>query len=275
MDRIEEKPLLGKILIGGNIICETGLHIGGSKDNLDIGGIDAPVMRDPVTRKPYIPGSSLKGKLRSLFERKENKRFNRHGGQDVWRHECTDSTCKVCRVFGATAKEKEEKNLPARVIVRDCHLTEESLNKLKQIDTGLQYTEWKFENSLDRVTAAANPRQLERVPKGAEFKFEIVYNVETENQNEISEDLTNILETLSLLEDDFLGGHGSRGYGRVRFDIKGFAARQVAYYGAVSEEEKAKYSKEPTVANVAECKARMNEVLSLFQEQGGNKCVLK
>lgn len=264
MDRIESKPLLGKVLIGGKLICETGLHIGGSKDNLDIGGLDAPVIRDPLTRQPYIPGSSLKGKLRALFERKEDKEFNRDGGQDVRRHECNNPTCKVCRVFGATAEGGQGGNLPARIIVRDSHLTTESLDKLKQIDTGLQYTEWKFENSLDRVTAAANPRQLERVPKGAEFEFEIVYNVETRNQDELKEDLTNILETLNLLEDDFLGGHGSRGYGRVRFGIETFTSREVAYYGAVSEGERAKYCKTPSVKNVAECKGRMDEVLSLF-----------
>jgi CRISPR-associated protein Csm3 len=50
------------VIISGKIICNTGLHIGGSKEELEIGGTDAPVIIDPETRIPVIPGSSLKGK---------------------------------------------------------------------------------------------------------------------------------------------------------------------------------------------------------------------
>jgi len=260
-----QKPILGKVLIKGTIFCDTGLHIGGSQENLDIGGIDSPVLRDPLTRRPYIPGSSLKGKMRALFERTANKKFNRHSGQEVYRHECSDPACDVCRLFGATGGKAGE-NLPARLIVRDCKLSDDSEKELRKIDTGLQYTEWKFENALDRVTAAANPRQLERVPAGAEFEFEMVYNVETEDKSEVKEDLSNLLDVMRLVEDDFIGGHGSRGYGKISFVLdKGtFAGRSIAYYAAASDEERAQCSKSPEVQDLADCKAKLDEVLTIF-----------
>ena len=107
------------------------------------------------------------------------------------------------------------RNSPARLIVRDCHLLENSVTKLEQSDTTFYMTEWKFENGIDRVTAAANPRQVERIPKGAEFQFEMVYTIEDETQ--VEEDIRNLAIALAILEDDALGGHGSRGYGKVSF----------------------------------------------------------
>lgn len=266
MARIQQKPLLGKVLIKGRITCETGLHIGAARESLEIGGIDAPVLRDPVTRTPYIPGSSLKGKLRCLFERREDKQFNRHGGGDVWRHECTDPKCNVCRLFGATGG-REGENIPSRLVVRDCRLTEDSVSRLGEIETGLQYTELKFENSLDRVTAASNPRQLERVPPGAEFTFEIVYNSETSDNGQVDEDLNNVLDTLSLLEDDYLGGHGSRGYGKIAFKVETFEGRKMDYYAATTDEERRKASASPVLEEetIAECKTKMSELLSIFE----------
>lgn len=226
-----KRPLRGKIILKGEMECVTGLHIGAAGNTLDIGGIDAPVVRDPVTREPYVPGSSLKGKMRSLLERKTGVPFDRHSGNGVYRHECTDRSCPVCRVYGATGgREGSGKNMPGRLIVRDMHMTSKSLELLSGIETGLQYTEWKFENSLDRVTAAANPRQLERVPRGTKFSFELLYTVETENNAELAEDITSLVQILSLVEDDTLGGHGSRGYGKVLFHFSGFEGRSVNYY---------------------------------------------
>jgi CRISPR-associated protein Csm3 len=100
-------------------------------------------------------------------------------------------------------------------MIRDSHLQEESAKKLQRVDTRLDMTEWKFENGIDRVTAAANPRQIERVPADSRFEFELVYTVEDVQQG--VEDLQNIAVALSILEDDALGGHGSRGYGKVEF----------------------------------------------------------
>jgi len=266
MAKIRGKPLLGKIIIRGKIYCKTGLHIGAARENLEIGGLDAPVLRDPISREPYIPGSSLKGKMRSLLERKEKKQFSRYGGQDVWRHECTDPKCCVCRLFGATGG-REGDNLPARIAVRDCYLTKDSKTDLERIDTGLQFTEWKFENSLDRITAASNPRQLERVPRGAKFSFEIIYNVEVSDNTEIEEDLNNILDMLSLLEDDYLGGHGSRGYGKVKFEIESLEGKKIDFYTAKTKEEIEKTLISPELKNrtVAECKAKIESLLAFFK----------
>jgi CRISPR-associated protein Csm3 len=227
-----DKNLIGKIKITGKIVCKTGLHIGASKENVEIGAIDSPVVRDPFTREPYIPGSSIKGKMRSLLEKAlaiqlgilelNNRRNIGTGNNPVYIHVCDDAEnaikCPICRLFGSTGKRGRGKNFPARLIVRDAYLTEESVEKLNNIDTGLQYTEWKFENAIDRVTSSANPRQLERVPRGAEFEFEIIYNVEDENT--VEDDLDNLILSIELLKLDALGGHGSRGYGKVEINFK-------------------------------------------------------
>lgn len=266
-----QRPLLGKIIITSQIKVLTGLHIGGGGENLDIGGLDHSVVRDPLTQQPYLPGSSIKGKLRSILERLLNKPVNRHGGSGIYRYESDDTEdgyteigkdkfveftgakkCPLSRVFGSTGescwiektvadeqgleyKEQDKRkindnaqehvkikgrNYSARLIVRDAHLDEDSVEKLQSIDTGLYMTEWKCENTIDRVTAAANPRQIERVPMGSIFNFEMVYTVE--NKDQVEEDLANLVIALKILEDDALGGHGSRGYGKIRlinFDV--------------------------------------------------------
>jgi CRISPR-associated protein Csm3 len=119
------------------------------------------------------------------------------------------------------------------LIVRDSHLLASSVTQLKGIETGLYMTEWKFENGLDRITAAANPRQIERVPAGAKFDFEMIYTIENEAQAE--EDLKNLAIALAILEDDALGGHGSRGYGKVRFEGFGLELKQYSQYLPPSE----------------------------------------
>lgn len=258
------KPLYGKMILQGTMRCVTGLHIGAAQEGMDIGGLDAPVVRDPITRQPYIPGSSVKGKLRHLFERKEDMEFNRFSGQNVWRHECADPTCAVCRLFGATAGREGGDNLPARLTVRDMRLTEDSVKELEAAETGLQFTEWKFENALDRITAAANPRQIERVPAGARFTFELVYNLEADKDGEIAEDLTNVLETMSLLEDDSLGGHGSRGYGKVGFEFSLFEGRKINYYAAITDPEREAACISPEVKSVADCKKQISSVVNFF-----------
>lgn len=272
----EQKPLLGKFRLTSTLLVETGLHIGGGGENLDIGGLDKPVIRDPLTRQPYLPGSSIKGKLRSILERLCNKPINRKGSRDTYRYESDDlvdgvteidkkiikfvgaRTCEVSRVFGSTGvncwietqvaeqegllednspkkqidgKEYTKikgRNAPARLIVRDSHLVDDSAEELKTIDTGLYMTEWKFENGLDRITAVANPRQVERVPRGAKFNFEIVYTVEDREQ--VEQDLKNLAIALAILEDDALGGHGSRGYGKVKFQKFEFFYRDLEQY---------------------------------------------
>ena len=280
-----QKQLAGKIRIESILLVETGLHIGGGGETLDIGGLDKPVIRDPLTQQPYLPGSSIKGKLRSILERFHKKSLNRER-KGIYRYESDDivdgytnvskkgnpdqfvpfkgaSTCPISRLFGSTGgsncwiissglrdsverikdiapktinglehvKIKQGDNAPARLIVRDCHLDSHSAEKLKRIDTGLYMTEWKFENGIDRITSAANPRQVERVPAGSEFKFELVYTIENETQ--VVEDLKNLAIALAILEDDALGGHGSRGYGKVKFQQIKFFYRSLAQYQTI------------------------------------------
>ncbi|MFN8784618.1 MAG: type III-A CRISPR-associated RAMP protein Csm3 [Pseudanabaena sp.] len=279
----EQKPLLGKLRLTSNLRIVTGLHIGAGGENLDIGGLDKSVMRDPLTKHPYLPGSSIKGKMRSILERFLNKPVNRAGGSGTFRYESDDlesgysindiefqgaSICEVSRVFGSTGTNcwlpesivrsqgletagKEEKtfkgvkhlkakgrNAPARLIVRDCHLNLDSAKLLKSIDTGLYMTEWKFENGMDRITAAANPRQLERVPAGAIFEFELVYTVE--NPEQAVKDLQNLAIALASLEDDALGGHGSRGYGKVAFEEFKLFYRDLDYYRTIGNTDRVK-----------------------------------
>ncbi len=226
------KNILGKILIKGTLECLTGIHVGASKENMEIGAIDSPVVRDPLTREPYIPGSSLKGKMRALLEKaltdelgivgEKNRRNIGTDKNPILIHVCEDAqdavNCQICRIFGSTGRGEGKRNFPARLIVRDLRLTPDSRDRLSDIDTGLQYTEWKFENAIDRVTSAANPRQIERVPKGAEFEFELIYTVE--DPSHLQDDLNNLRLAIELLKLDALGGHGSRGYGKV--DIKNY-----------------------------------------------------
>ncbi|OAT80407.1 type III-A CRISPR-associated RAMP protein Csm3 [Desulfotomaculum copahuensis] len=261
MDERRTRPLKGKVILRGRMICDTGLHIGAAGNNLEIGGLDSPVVRDPVTREPYVPGSSLKGKMRSLLERKLNLPFNRYGGNGVYRHECTNRGCRVCRLFGA-AGGREGDNIPGRLIVRDLSMTAGSREQLAEIETGLQYTEWKFENSLDRVTAAANPRQLERVPRGTEFDFELIYTVETGDEAVIKEDLNHVVQLLRLVEDDTLGGHGSRGYGKVRFEVGSFEGRRIDYYAG----EKDALLNLP-VKTTSECTAVVDQMAAFFNRE--------
>lgn len=243
-----DRNILGKVIISGIFECKTGLHIGASKENMEIGAIDSPVVRDPVTREPYIPGSSLKGKMRALLEKALgiiNRRNIGTRNNPVLVHVCDDAntafTCNLCRIFGSTGKDGG-KNFPARLIVRDLYLTRDSMAKLSDIDTGLQYTEWKFENAIDRVTSAANPRQIERVPKGAEFDFELIYNVE--DKTHIDDDLKNLKLALELLQLDALGGHGSRGYGKVeiKYKDKSVSAMTVDYLKNKTAEQMIKVS---------------------------------
>lgn len=242
------RKLMGKIALEGVMECMSGLHIGASKENLEIGSLDSPVVRDPMTSEPYVPGSSLKGKLRALLEKAYPELLpNRDGGSGISRHECNDwepgknhnrnynadfdypgaLQCPVCRLFGSTAP-GQGNNFPARLKVRDMRLTPQSRKELESIDTGLLFTEWKFENGIDRVTSTANPRNLERVPRGTKFDFSLVYDVE--DLGTLNEDLSNLQLALALLQDDCLGGHGSRGYGHVRFELTKIEARTVDHY---------------------------------------------
>lgn len=217
--------LSGKVIISGIIKAETGLHIGGAETGLEIGGVDNVVIRDPLTNQPYIPGSSLKGAMRSLLEKSEGLAIDNERvwvkKPDISLHMCGKDECAVCNIFGRTNGEKEkvtgdkiniETTTPTRLIVRDAKLT--NADELEKAKTDMPYTEVKIEVVIDRITSAATPRQIERVPAGAEFEFKMIYNIY--NENDIAT-LKSVFEAMSLLEDDYLGGSGSRGHGQVCF----------------------------------------------------------
>lgn len=193
----------GKLIINGTIKLITGLHIGTSGDFSAIGAVDTIVIRDSVTNKPIIPGSSLKGKMRYLLARtKYNSSLEL---EDIKKE---DNSIK--RLFGSS-----DPVVTSRLQFQDILLSDKSIEELKDAEFDLPYTEIKYENTIDRTTGMANPRQLERVPAGSEFDFKIVYNIE--KIEEINEDMENILLMIDVLEDDYLGGHGTRGYGRIKF----------------------------------------------------------
>lgn len=234
---IMERRLYGKLQIKGLIKALTGLHIGGSKETLEIGGIDSPVIKHPLTDEPFIPGSSLKGKVRSLLELNFEARgvcriapTRERRDLPMYMHVCKSweqaSKCPVCRIFGASG----DSNFPARIRVRDSHLTPLWSKNL------VGNFEYKVENAIDRITSAADPRTIERVPAGAEFEFEIIYNVE--NLDDLKDDIINLLTGLELLEDDYLGGYGSRGSGKVQFFVYNVTAKNLKYYFGQGEPRK-------------------------------------
>lgn len=211
--------LISKIVIEGNLRAETGLHIGGSKTALDIGGIDNPVIKTKAGI-PYVPGSSFKGKLRSLLARE-------YGSDKVENDEPI-----IKEIFGESpsnnSDESPKKNL-TRLYVRDAYMSDESSIETDEDAEGDKYTEAKWENIVDRKKGSAlNPRQMERVPAGAIFKFELIYNVFDDGNKE--KHLAEIQKALNLLQDDYLGGSGSRGYGKVVVEDVTANEKPIEYY---------------------------------------------
>ncbi len=220
--------LNGRVFITFGIQAVTGLHIGGSDTKTEIGGVDKTVIRDPLTNYPYIPGSSLKGKIRSLLEKYKGLKQNQRIGQGFI-HTCDNGNeyarCDVCQVFGVPGE--KDFSTPTRLVVRDVQLSSKSAKALNDSGrTDLPYTEVKTEVSIDRITSAANPRQMERVPAGTVFggedhPAEMVYSIYTGDDCDAAKDIERLavlVEGLQLLEDDYLGGLGSRGSGKVRLE---------------------------------------------------------
>ena len=235
-----------KVFIKGILVANTGLHIGGNSVGMAIGGADSVVVRNPLTNDPYIPGSSLRGKMRSLLERvrgAEAYNQNPEGGFSYEEKEGENGKKKIValagnngetvlgKLFGVSAAEASKDNFkePTRLIVRDAKLTEASRKRLENApNTDMPMTEVKTEVWIDRITSAANPRQVERVPAGAEFEFELVLTVlESDDKKRF---IKLIYEGLRLVEGDALGGCGSRGYGQVKFQIDQVTERTAKAY---------------------------------------------
>lgn len=209
-----------KLEFKGKLTLLSGLHIGDSKESVEIGGVDSPVVRRKDNNQPYIPGSSLKGKIRSLLEisfgENSDSRF-----QDYK----SEKGKTIQRLFGSIAKDGN----PSRILFRDCYLTEDSVKKLDESEyTDMPFSEIKFENVIDRKTGTTKGgglRQIERVPAGSEFSFSFVLNIvspdgnaETAKKEEAA--FKELLKRgFTLLEKDYLGGSGSRGYGQVKLAL--------------------------------------------------------
>lgn len=202
--------------IKGTIRVVTGLHIGAGKESLEIGGLDQPIIKHPLTAEPYIPGSSIKGKMRSLLEvsrfaqQREETRTYVLGGKPC---ACASPECPACVIFGTSAATKGDDLGPTRLIVRDAHLTEEWRAKFQNNELPMEV---KYENVIHRVKGTAeHPRPLERVPAGVQFDFNLSFKVFENDPDELIEE---VYRGLRLIELDALGGNSSRGCGQVVFE---------------------------------------------------------
>lgn len=234
------KKLVAKIFIKGKIKAETGLHIGGSKSSLDIGGVDLNVIKTPKG-EPYIPGSSLKGKLRSMLARVEgSEAVNRSGSENKEAKVADEDFAYLNQLFGRSGDDKDgmARGEVTRLVVRDASLDLKAFEAL-DFDLDDEFTTVKWENTIDRRKGTAeHPRQLERVPAGAQFDFDIGYDLyddcdaayepsmkEMEHYGNQAKATRKVVEkhawsifvAMKLLQDDYLGGQGSRGYGKISF----------------------------------------------------------
>ena len=205
------------IEIKATLLLKSGLHIGSGDSEMHIGGIDNSVIKHPLTQSPYIPGSSLKGKIRTLLEwRSGAVQNNPLTLKDVSKN--PEEVKNILRLFGISGDTKNSEQEVAEIGVSrlafwDCALNEAWEKAIR--DDNQLLTEAKSENTIDRITSTAgNPRQTERVPAGAEFDFKLMLRQFEGDKPEL---LDLVLKGLKLLELDSLGGSGSRGYGKVKF----------------------------------------------------------
>lgn len=219
-----------KIIVEGEITAMTGIAIGGSNSAMNIGGVDKGVIRNPINNQPYIPGSTLKGKMRSLIELRDGTIGDKPMGA-VKNGPSERAEAMSVKLFGSASNDDRQR--PSRVVVRDAYLVDEQVKDGSDFfkNTDLPYTEVKTEVVIDRITSKAMPRQLERVPAGAKFSFEIVINIFEEDGNSKEEELMqNLFAAIRLVQDDYIGGSGSRGSGRIAFNIAKVGERDFNYY---------------------------------------------
>lgn len=193
--------MFSKIQITGAIEVVTGMHIGGNEAFAAIGAIDSPVIIDPLSRKPIIPGSSLKGKIRALLAKAYNPTVVNHN----------DDNDRISRLFGSSTNDKL---MTSRLIFSDMILANYDELHSKGLDS---ITEVKFENTINRKTSIATPRQIERVIRGSKFELNIIYDVLEDYQDQALDDIKILVEGMKLLQYDYLGGGGTRGNGKIKF----------------------------------------------------------
>jgi CRISPR-associated protein Csm3 len=243
-----ELKLIGKLILEGEMHCETGLHVGVGKGSLEIGGADNPVVKDAHGR-PYVPGSTLRGRIRALLEQatgmavpSELVFISKRKGQEVRIHQSDRPDDEICILFGRSPGRMEKVGggdidsnhaTPARLSVFDAPLVPESITASMRETLDDELTEVKSENAIDRITSQANPRTLERVPAGAKFTIRMVLDMMCPEDAALA---PLVVQGLRFLEDDALGGGGSRGSGRVRFDNLKLTWRGKDYYASGAEQ---------------------------------------
>mgnify|MGYP000397907494 CR=1 FL=1 len=320
------------VFIKGKIHLKTGLHIGGLKEGVEIGGCDNPVIygwtrhNNELRKVPIIPGSSLKGKIRSLLEVKYgayrtyedkgehlnleelknrvkdildrylNNKFTSINDEKERKRKINDEITditeliitlsdnkdklketltknknidlstldtllkktlhagKILKIFGKGA-DPSVKTFPTRLVVRDCSPTKETIEEWEQNDELVNGTELKVENTINRITSAATPRQIERIPAGSKFEFEFILSVYEGDKEE--EMLKTLFEGMHLLEDNYLGGSGSRGYGKIEFQIESIKEKTKNDY--IQGNEAKDYEKLKDVRSVTEALKKLNE----------------
>ena len=218
-----------KLIFSGTITTLTGIHIGGTNSSMAIGGPDKTVVRNPLDNKPYLPGSSIKGKMRALLELTEGTIRKDDGDKKIQHKPTFEISHLAAQLFGTASGNNNQR--PSRLIVRDGKL----LSDEKEFtNTDLPYSETKTEVTIDRVTARANPRQIERVPAGARFELNMVLNVfESDDESRL---VKGIFHALQLVQDDYLGGNGSRGYGQISITIDSIHERNTNFYKGEGDE---------------------------------------
>ena len=244
-----ELKLVGKLILEGDMHCETGLHVGAGKGSLEIGGADNPVVKDAHGR-PYVPGSSLRGRIRALLEQSTGMAvpselvfISKRKGQEVRIHQSDRPDDEICVLFGRSPGRMEKVGggdidsnhaTPSRLSVFDAPLILASITQQMRETLDDELTEVKSENAIDRITSQANPRTLERVPAGAGFRIRMVLDILCAEDSALP---ALLIQGLRLLEDDALGGGGSRGSGRVRFDNMKLTWRGSDYYASGAAEK--------------------------------------
>jgi CRISPR-associated protein Csm3 len=265
-----ELKLIGKLILEGELHCETGLHIGAGKGSLEIGGADNPVVKDSHGR-PYVPGSTLRGRVRSLLEQatgaaipSELVYLSKRKGQEVRIHQSDRPDDEICVLFGRSPGRMEKVGggdldssfaTPARLSVFDAPLVAESITPQMRETLDDELTEVKSENAIDRITSQANPRTLERVPAGARFKVRMVLDLLCTEDTVLP---ALLVQGLRLLEDDTLGGGGSRGSGRVSFGGMKLTWRSRDYYASGAAEKEI-----ASGADLASLQGKLSEIEAL------------
>ena len=271
----------GSFVIEYKLRAITGLRVGGSREEFDIGGTDNPVIKVPVEipefyedgsplpkGAPYIPGSSIKGKMRSLLEwvyGNVERMYQKYGSSDIEKagKPCDCGECEICKVFGTGDARtldnlvKQGKKLPGppRAKFFDAYPTKDTLDRLEKVLGKGLFTEIKTENQINRITSKANPRKVERVPAGAEFKGRIVFDCYEEGDHNL---IPLIFQGMKKLEDSFLGGYGSRGSGRVEFKEITVTWRPVDFYKGSGKEYRLE-----KLRNVDEALQKLEEIKKL------------